>query len=420
MQSESDANPTKKANQQKKNQEISVELLKTLKPADKPYEIYDSELKGFILRVQPSGVMSYILRFAEGKRITLGRTTFLSPAKARDKARKNLAAFVLTGDDPMEAKKAARAHTLKSFLEEEYSPWSKGHHRHSAETVRKIESFLPELGSKRLGEITAWAIEKHRSKRLKNGTSPSTTNRELDTLRAALNKAVEWKHLKVNPIAGVKRIRVDDSAKVRYLSEDERRRLDAALDSREARRRKARVDFNQWRTERGYKPFRDYGSFTDHLKPMTILALNTGLRRGELFNLRRESVDFVRRTLTVEGITAKSVRTRHIPLNDSAFDTLSRWVNQNDARGLVFPGPGGKRMSHISTSWERLMKDAKIENFRFHDCRHDFASQLVMSGVDLNTVRELLGHSDIKMTLRYAHLAPAKLAAAVAKLGASR
>ena len=76
-------------------------------------------------------------------------------------------------------------------------------------------------------------------------------------------------------------------------------------------------------------------------------------------------------------------------------------------------------MTHINTSWEGLVEAVKLKDFRFHDLRHDFASKLVMAGVDLNTVRELLGHSDIKMTLRYAHLAPQKLADAVAKLRGS-
>ncbi len=77
-------------------------------------------------------------------------------------------------------------------------------------------------------------------------------------------------------------------------------------------------------------------------------------------------------------------------------------------------------MGNISTSWVKLMKDSKIENFRFHYIRHDLASRLVMADVDLNAVRELLGHSDIKMTLRYAHLAPEIKAAAVAKVGGVR
>ena len=82
----------------------------------------------------------------------------------------------------------------------------------------------------------------------------------------------------------------------------------------------------------------------------------------------------------------------------------------------MFPGPDGDTMVDIKTSWMRLLRLAKIDGFRFHDLRHTFASKLVMRGVDLNTVRELLGHSDIKMTLRYAHLAPTHRAEAVEKL----
>jgi integrase len=144
------------------------------------------------------------------------------------------------------------------------------------------------------------------------------------------------------------------------------------------------------------------------------------MRRGELFNLKWEDVNFAGKILTVVGETAKSGKTRHIPMNEEALSVLRKWHEQQKESELVFPSNGGGRLDNISSSWERLIDSAQIKNFRFHDLRHDFASKLVMAGVDLNTVRELLGHSDIKMTLRYAHLAPEKLAAAVAKLNASK
>jgi integrase len=149
---------------------------------------------------------------------------------------------------------------------------------------------------------------------------------------------------------------------------------------------------------------------------LATLALNAGLRRGELFGLTWADISFERAAVTVRGEITKTGKTRHVPLNRAALDCLSQWRTQTPAAGLVFPGRGGDRLDNINASWRRIMREAQIVGFRFHDCRHDFASRLVRVGVDLNTVRELLGHCDLKMTLRYAHLSPGMTANAVAKL----
>ena len=116
------------------------------------------------------------------------------------------------------------------------------------------------------------------------------------------------------------------------------------------------------------------------------------------------------------GVTPSGVSS-HAPLNAEAVRVLTTWKPKHES-GLVFPGDEGERLGSLKTSWKNLVAEsaANVTDFRFHDLRHTFTSKLVQRGVDLNTVRELLGHSDIKMTLRYAHLAPGNTAAAVAKL----
>ena len=139
--------------------------------------------------------------------------------------------------------------------------------------------------------------------------------------------------------------------------------------------------------------------------------MNTGLRRGELLALRWESIDFNGQILTVEGGTANNRQTRHVPLNDDAALVLRRWHEQANGGPRVFEARTG-----FKSAWAKLLKRAKITKFRWHDLRHHFASRLVQAGVPLNTVRDLLGHNSVAMSLRYAHLAPDQRREAVAKL----
>jgi integrase len=312
--------------------------------------------------------------------------------------------------------------TLRDFIEEDYKPWALTHQKAGQATIDAIESVWGGLFDKLLTELCAFDVERIKAKRLKAGRKPATVNRDLDRIRGALSRAVEWGRLPAHPLVTVKRAKGDDNSRVRYLNHDEENRLRHALKEREELRRKQRESGNEWCKARGAdaRPIWPQDGFTDHLMPMVLLAMNTGLRRGELFGLNWRHVNLFGKQLTVTAGTAKSRKARTVPLNRVALDVLTLWRNQREGEGLVFPGLGGGRMTNVNNSWDGLVKDAELSDFRFHDLRHDFASKLVMAGVDLNSVRELLGHADIAMTLRYAHLTPGKLADAVALIGSSQ
>ncbi len=407
---------------------LSNRTIQALRPYDKPFEVVDLELKGFLLRVQPSGAMTYYFSYRNGqgtrKRYRVGNSESLSPAQARDQAIL-LSARVVAGEDIQEAKKRERqvaklamSQTLDGFLIHNYEPWATSQRKSGSATVRRIRSNFDHLMHRSLHDINLWVIEKWRSKQLKGGKAKTTINRDVMSLKACLSRAVEWDVLDENPLQKLRPIRTDNLSRARYLTDEEERSLRKTLRERDEQLRQRRDNGNNWRRERHKRVLPDLAVrfFSDYLHPMVLLTVNTGLRRGEVLQLKWSDVDLLQRKLIIRGDNAKSGKTRYVPLNDEALKTLQHWRSDTESTEWVFAGRDGKRMLAIKTSWTGVLQSAAITDFRWHDLRHHFASRLVMKGVDLNTVRELLGHSDLSMTLRYAHLSPEHKADAVARL----
>ncbi|MBA6101694.1 site-specific integrase [Pseudomonas monteilii] len=395
---------------------ITAKVLSSIQPQEKAYRIHDTAQPGLSIRVLPSGHASYMVTWARNQAATLGRVGMMTLDQARTEAARWLAEAHAHGT-PLVATKSKRraAHTLQSYLEESYYPWLETHHKAHQKTRHAIEYSFGALMRKPLTDITQRDLEAMRVKWLAAGLKDATANRKLAALRGALSKAVEWGALDQHPMTKLKPMRLDTRARVRFLSSEEERRLRQALDDREERIRGERDSANRWRRERKKEELPDLRGkkFADHLKPMAIISLNTGLRRGELFNLTWPDIDFSQKTLTVVGEGTKSDQTRHIPLNKEALQTIKEWKIQSSGLPLLFPSQTGGVMDNVKKSWDGVLKEAKVSSFRWHDLRHTFASKLAMKGVPLNTIRDLLGHADLKMTLRYAHLAPDSKAAAV-------
>ena len=382
---------------------LTQKSVNSAKPKKKPYELRDggkNGVVGLLLRVQPSGVKNYYCDYARGKRIRIG-THHLTLTQARTRA-KQIRVEAALGNDP---KKTVKAITLGDYIENIYKPEFIATHRSSLDNLTALKPVYHYMISK----ITANQIKDWRRKRIALGRAPSTINRNVTCLKTALNHAVADGYLNQNPLADLGTLKVEHPNRVRYLSEDEERRLRDALDTRERRLRDDRISGNSWRASREYDLLPDLSNlpFADHLKPMVILSMNTGMRRGELFNVKW--ADIVGDSLTITR--SKSGKARHLPLNREACQILDGW-RAMDTHTWVFES-NGKPFDNVRKAWAGVLTEALITDFRWHDLRHHFASRLVMAGIPLNTVRELLGHADLKMTIRYAHLAPGHMREAV-------
>jgi integrase len=393
---------------------ISARLLASThaRSGSRPFEIGDRDLRGFIVRVQPSGARSYVVQIGRGRRITIGPVGHLTPTEARERAEKVLGNLA-HGHPPLAGLDPDEKLSLKEFIETKYKPWLGANRpRTAAYTLGRLKRCFDRWYLWKVSEITTELVEDWKVDRFREGCTPSTVLRDIATLSAVLTRAVKMGKLEDNPVRRVDKPKIDRRPQVRYLDTDEETRLRRALIHRDQKAQKMRKSANLWRRKRHKEELPTLSYFADHLTPAVLISLNTGLRRGELLALTWADVNVHGRLLTVRSHSAKTGDTRHIPLNDEAVETLQRWRKQNLHLERVFP-----IATSFKTAWAALLKEAKIATrFRWHDLRHHFASRLVQAGVPLNTVRELLGHGSMAMTLRYALLAPDQKREAVDKL----
>lgn len=264
--------------------------------------------------------------------------------------------------------------TFREFAKE-YLGWAKVNKKASTHLrdISIMRGLDREFEGKNIQDVTSWLIEKWKSKRSEK-FKPGSVNRELTLLKHVFSKALEWKRIKENPAHKVKRLK-GETKRVRYLMPDEIQTLLSHCD----------------------------GLLSGLLKPMVTVALHTGARKGELQGLEWSNVNFELGIISL--LDTKNGERRDIPMNETVRATLK----EMEQRGrLVFSNRNGNRIDSCALylAFYEALKKSKIEDFKFHDLRHTFASNLVMAGVEINDVRELLGHKRMEMTLRYAHLSP--------------
>lgn len=244
-----------------------------------------------------------------------------------------------------------------------------------------IQQLIDKFGNIPLRRLNTMAIEQYQSERLNKGNKPATVNRVISVLKHMIHKAVDWELVEETALKKVrqaKQLEVNNR-RLRYLSKEECHTLINACSA--------------------------------HLKPIVLTALNTGCRRGEILGLAWDNVDLKHGFILLDK--TKNGDRREIPINATLRATLESLPRRLDGGPVFYDHKTGKAYEDVSTSFCNALRKAKIKDFHFHDLRHTFASHLVMAGIDLTTVSRLLGHKDLTMTLRYAHLSPKHMSQAV-------
>jgi len=268
---------------------------------------------------------------------------------------------------------------FKDFAEK-YLRYSKKHKtswRSDQTSLNKLKAFF---GNRRLSKISPGLIDDYKLKRV-DEVKPASVNRELACLKFMFSLAKKWEYADMNPVK-----------EVRLFKE---RKIDMHILDKEEINRLIEVS-------------------NTYLKPIIIIALNTGMRKGEILNLGWKDIDFDEHFIFINE--TKSGVTRKIPMNSFVVKTLRGIKRESE---FVFYNPDTKnRIKNVRSSFKTACRRIGVPDLRFHDLRHTAATYMVTGGVDLVTVSEILGHSDIKMTVRYTHPTPENRRKAVGVLAA--
>jgi len=256
-------------------------------------------------------------------------------------------------------------------LANEYLKWAERQHSYK-DKKRCVRQLVEIFGNHDVNDLNTREIEQWQSRRLKYN-KPSTVNRFLATLKHMVNKGTQWGMASDSALKQIRNVKLlpENNRRLRFLSIEECQRL----------------------IECCHKD----------LKPIVVVALNTGMRRSEIFNLKWEQVD-LRHGFILLDVTKNGER-REIPIN-TTLEYLFKEMPHSAESEYVFAGKTGKPLTDIKKGFHTALRKAGISDFRFHDLRHCVASHLVMNGIDLTSVKEILGHKSLAMTMRYAHLAP--------------
>jgi integrase len=264
--------------------------------------------------------------------------------------------------------------------------------RYYIENQRDIRRWREWFGKWPAAKVTAAVIaEKLRGMR-EDGLTGATANRHKALVSAVFAWGVQQGKVALNPAHAVAAYRENDG-RVRYLDEGEEAAIRKIL-RRDYPEREAELD----------------------------VALHTGMRRNELYRMTWDQVNLERGILTVMGkahANSRSSSRRFIPINSVCRVALEQLYARSNGSAYVCPGSHltGTETDRDNRKWfQNSVAAAKVENFKYHDLRHTFASRLVMAGVPIEAVKELMGHRTIQMTMRYAHLAPDFQAAAIETL----